>query len=520
MKKIIFFLFFSLFAYQLSLFAQSAHTIASGNYHDPSIWDTGTVPTGSATISSGTAVTATLNVDLSAGISIDQGAAFWMTNQSSMTLSNFYNDGTFHPGDGSVYFDNDDYPYFSGVPTYFNNLYVASGDLPIFNTVTVTSVLGLDGGSALLDEGASLYIGPGGSVTATGGFNANRCVVPRASAETYGYMGRYAQSTNETLLFPVGTRNGMAYYSPVEISFQADAISPGAHFVVNPVHAKHPQNTSSTDYLQRYWEIYNQGFSNINAAVTCSYSPSDVVGNEANLWGGKIDFGGDWQRLNQADPASHSFSGSVDGFSDFTAGEFDVMPVELTSFTILYDGKVNILSWETATETNNYGFEIERASPEGFRDTPRQDEWKTIGFVEGNNTSTVKNEYKFVDDDVENGVYYYRLRQIDLDGTATYSQIINIDVGNAPKGFVLNQNYPNPFNPSTIISFGSSKRTKAELVVFDQLGRKVKTLFEGTMEANEIKKITFDAAAFSGGVYFYKLITPEWNSTKKMVLLK
>jgi len=518
MKKIIFYFF--LCTFQSTFFAQEAHTIASGNYHDPGIWNTGSVPTGSATISGGTAVTAVATVDLTDGIAIEENGVFGMVNEASMYLSNFLNFGVFHPGDGSVYFDDDSYPFFSGLATSFYDLYVASGDLPVFNTVTITNSLELDGGSVLLDEGASLYIGPGATVTTSSGFDASHCVVPRASSETYGYLGRYVNSTSGRLFFPVGTRNGMVTYSPVEIVYQSDAISQNAHFVVNPVHAKHPQNTSASDYLQRYWEIYNQGFTNINAAVSCFYNPEDVVGDESTLWGGKIDYGSSWERLNPVNTDEHSFSGSVDDFCDFTAGEFDVMPVELTSFTVLYDGKVNLLSWETVTEINNYGFEIERASFRQVGTTPRQGDWEIIGFVEGNNTSTEKREYKFVDDNIENGTYFYRLRQIDLDGTATYSNVINIEVGNVPKGFVLNQNYPNPFNPSTIISFGSSKKTEAELVVFDQLGRKVKTLFEGTIEANEIKKVTFDAASLSGGVYFYKLITPEWNSTRKMVLMK
>ncbi len=345
MKRLFYFLSCSLFLFYFNSFAQSDYTIGNGNFTDPSIWYSGSVPTGSATISGGTAVTLTSAYSLDDEIVIEPNASFWMTNQAPLTLSNFVNEGNFYPGNGSIYFNNYNYPYISGIPTSFYNVYVSNGDVPFYNVVTVTNKLDLSGGSAWLDEGSSLYMGPGATVTATTGFDNNHCVIPRASDATYGYLGRYAQSTNDKLLFPVGTIvDGNKQYSPIMIEYTSSNITNDAHFVVSPVAQKHPENTSSGSYINRYWEVYYQGFTGFGVVVTCYYNSSDVVGNEADLWGGKKDWGMDWERLGPVDPETHSFSGSVDGFSDFTAGEYDVMPVELTSFTVLYDGEANLLS--------------------------------------------------------------------------------------------------------------------------------------------------------------------------------
>ncbi|MCW8805897.1 MAG: choice-of-anchor B family protein, partial [Ignavibacteriaceae bacterium] len=115
------------------------------------------------------------------------------------------------------------------------------------------------------------------------------------------------------------------------------------------------------------------------------------------------------------------------------------VPVELSSFNANAYGNFVELDWTTATETNNQGFEIQKKSGADFY---------TIGFVNGSGTSTEPRNYSYKDKNLENGVYVYRLKQIDFDGTSSLSEEIMVEVSN-PSDFVLNQNYPNPFNPST-----------------------------------------------------------------------
>ncbi|NUN08673.1 MAG: T9SS type A sorting domain-containing protein [Ignavibacteriaceae bacterium] len=191
------------------------------------------------------------------------------------------------------------------------------------------------------------------------------------------------------------------------------------------------------------------------------------------------------------------------------------LPVELTSFSGRFvNGKV-VLNWNTATEVNNYGFEVERKNgnkPEA--------EWEKIGFVAGNGNSNSERNYAFTDDHVASGSFYYRLKQVDTDGTSEYGPVTNVTLGLALYDFKLFNNYPNPFNPSTTIRFTSAKETRAWLKVYNSIGVEVAELFNGTAEAGKVYDVDFNAAGLSSGIYFYKLITPARSETRKMILTK
>src|SRR5690606_8210014 len=142
------------------------------------------------------------------------------------------------------------------------------------------------------------------------------------------------------------------------------------------------------------------------------------------------------------------------------------------------DGDV-VLNWSTATETNNSGFQIERK----VRSTQSTvANWVNIGFVNGKGTTTDKTFYSFKDKNERPGTYLYRLKQIDFDGTSSYSTEIEIEV-TGPKDFALYQNYPNPFNPSTTIKFSLPNKSNLSLNVYNMLGEKVAEIFKGEMEA-------------------------------------
>ncbi len=521
MKKLIFFpvILILLFNTTVKPQACSGHTITNGLFHNPYIWSNGCVPNESATISSGMSVILQFPASLSNYLYIDTGSEFYVENQAALTVGAFTNLGNFVPGNGKVAIGNSSDQYFSGHETTFHDLFLYNGDVFFLGPAFIESSLWLNGGSALMMEDGSIDMGPGATITAQMLFDENHCVIPRYGDDyNEGYLGQSITAQLGHVFFPIGTyENSIRSYSPFELSYNAQYISGDSRFTCYATPERHPQNYSTGGSIFRYWTVTAEGMTNYTATISATYLQSDVQWDESQLWGGKWEDGVGWSRLSAADTLNNVFTGTVSSVGDFTAGDYDVMPVELTSFTGLYDGHANLLTWKTATETNNYGFEVERAfnQPEQSKK-----DWERIGFVEGNNTTATKKEYKFTDNNVTNGTYYYRLRQIDLDGTAAYSKTIEIEAGKIPKGFLLEQNYPNPFNPSTIISFGSSKRIKAKLVIYDQLGRKVETIFNGIIEENEIKRISFDASDYSGGVYFYKLITPEWTASKKMMLLK
>ena len=186
-----------------------------------------------------------------------------------------------------------------------------------------------------------------------------------------------------------------------------------------------------------------------------------------------------------------------------------VIPVELAAFTAAYNGgKVNI-KWQTATETNNLGFGIERSM--------NKNDWQNIGFIKGAGTSSEIHNYSFADLKPAEGKSYYRLKQTDLDGTVKYSSIVEVNT-TAPAQFSLSQNYPNPFNPSTVIKYSIPVSGHITLKVYDVLGRLASTLVNEEKPAGEYS-VDYKTN-LSSGIYYYTLTSGSYSETKKMTILK
>lgn len=191
-----------------------------------------------------------------------------------------------------------------------------------------------------------------------------------------------------------------------------------------------------------------------------------------------------------------------------------IVPVELVSFSAFVNNDEVTLNWETSTELNNKGFEIERA----LKTSPSNLNWIKVGYVNGNGTTTEHKKYSFVDKNLEAASYLYRLKQIDFDGSFIYSQEIEADI-TSPLIFELSQNYPNPFNPVTIIKYQLPVDGFVSLKVYDVLGSEIKTL------VNEFKnsgyyEVEFNATNIPSGVYFYKIQTENFSAVKKMILAR
>lgn len=186
-------------------------------------------------------------------------------------------------------------------------------------------------------------------------------------------------------------------------------------------------------------------------------------------------------------------------------------PVELSSFKVkLINNKV-FLEWMTETEISNYGFDVERSIA--------NDDWQKIGFVPGSGNSNSANHYSFIDEDIPNAsVLYYRLKQIDNDGSYEYSNEVLVD-NYVPSNFALHQNFPNPFNPSTKIKFVIPKSSFVNLKVYNVLGKEIAALVNEERPAGSYE-VEFNATTLPSGVYFYQLRVGSFVETKMMLLLK
>ena len=198
------------------------------------------------------------------------------------------------------------------------------------------------------------------------------------------------------------------------------------------------------------------------------------------------------------------------------------LPVELSSFSAIVKGDEVELNWQTATEVNNYGFEVERTSP---RPSPYQGEggeagrgWEKIGFVEGHGNSNSPKQYSFTDSNPPGGKIQYRLKQIDSDGKYEYSKVVDVNI-EVPTEFELAQNFPNPFNPTTTIQYNIPNAGHVTLKIFDVLGKETSTLINADQSAGSYE-VTFNAANLPSGVYIYKIEAGSFVSVKKLLLMK
>lgn len=195
-----------------------------------------------------------------------------------------------------------------------------------------------------------------------------------------------------------------------------------------------------------------------------------------------------------------------------------VVPVELTNFTSSFEnGKIK-LSWETVSETNNKGFEIQRSLTQTLSKGEGLNDWKTIGFVGGSGTKTEKQFYFFIDEPSANGIYLYRIKQIDFDGSYEYSNVIEVNFV-TQKSFVLYQNYPNPFNPSTTFGYYVPSPSKVTIKVFDALGSEV-TILVNEQKQSGLHEVTFNAAKLPSGLYLCQMTADDQSFTMKMILTK
>jgi plastocyanin len=228
-----------------------------------------------------------------------------------------------------------------------------------------------------------------------------------------------------------------------------------------------------------------------------------------------------WSQNINASSTTFSYVIAVDGEYDYVcmnhapgmAGVIiaTALPVELVSFRGTLNGNEVTLNWQTATEKNNNGFEIQRKI---------SNNWEKIGFVPGHGTTLEKNYYSFKDNinNLPDGNLYYRLKQVDFSGSFEYSLEIVINK-TVPSEFSLSQNYPNPFNPSTLISYSIPVNANVSLKIYDAVGNEVTTLVNERQESGTYQ-VVFNASRLASGIYYYTITAGSFTASKKMILMK
>ena len=440
------------------------------------------------------------------GLTIGSGAIFSLGSATFSLPGNWNNNGTFNPNSGTVIFNG------TGTQTIadasgeiFNNLVVnkSAGDVQLANNITVNGNLTLTSGDIDMN-GKTISLGSSALVSETPG-------------NTVKGNGSISGTT---------TLNAPSSVNPFGLGA---IITSSANLGITTITRGHSQQLGGSETsILRFFEISPATNTGLNATLIFMYDESELNGKtENNLALYKSpDAGTTWNLAGgTVDGNSNTVTISgVNGFSRWTLGDSSLsFPVELTSFSATVQRHTAIIQWCTATEVNNHGFEIERASVIPSKGTISEstfrEGWNAIGFVEGNGTTNSPKSYSFVDATAR-GRVVYRLKQIDNDGKFTYSQEVELEVGSAPKVFHLAQNYPNPFNPNTTIEFTLPESGEVKVAVYDILGKEVAMLFNDAAESGKYYQVQFNASHLASGIYIAKL---EWNGKqllKKMMLLK
>ncbi|NUN10640.1 MAG: T9SS type A sorting domain-containing protein [Ignavibacteriaceae bacterium] len=284
----------------------------------------------------------------------------------------------------------------------------------------------------------------------------------------------------------------------------------------------------SASSINRTWSIEAENQPTSGRTLTFNWvKDDDSTSASVNAWF-STDNGSSWSKhsgpYNPGTGNLRSVTINTTHFSEWTfSNEDNPLPVELVSFTAMVKAASVSLNWETATEVNNYGFEIQRSENReqgtGNKEQGAMEKWDIVGFVAGSGNSNSPKEYTFADKNLKPGKYLYRLKQVDTDGSFSYSAAVEVDFNSIPKEFSVSQNYPNPFNPSTTIDYSIPSASDVKIEVYDVIGNKVAELFNEKKEAGYYS-VPFNASALPSGVYVYRIEAGEYRAGKKMTIIK
>ena len=249
---------------------------------------------------------------------------------------------------------------------------------------------------------------------------------------------------------------------------------------------------------------FNGGYGQVQLPATIHFNADSAVYYNAGTTGG-AKTASNW--LMESDPKSTPLRYNSPA---------NTLPVELSSFSAsVLSGNSVKLTWRTATEVNNYGFDVERSSGSS---------WTKIGFVAGSGNSNSPKDYSFTDNNPMGGSSLsYRLKQINVDGSYQYYDPITVELAVSGDPQLL-QNSPNPFNPSTTIKFYIPNTSDVSIKIYDIMGREVATLINKQTTAG-YHNVYWNGKNSRGenvasGVYLYRLTAGNFSETKKMNLLK
>lgn len=187
------------------------------------------------------------------------------------------------------------------------------------------------------------------------------------------------------------------------------------------------------------------------------------------------------------------------------------LPVELAAFRGSADGSTAVLEWETLTETNNDGFEIEHRRPGASA-------FESAGFRKGQGTTNTPTRYAFERSGLEPGTHAFRLRQIDVDGAETVIDPVTVSI--APDEPMVVSTYPNPVQAQGTVSVQVRDASDVRVDLYNVLGQRVKTIHRGTVRPGAAKRMPLQTGNLPSGTYFVRATGPSGTTTQRISVVK
>ena len=421
------------------------------------------------------------------------------TFSGDISTDNTTNPVTFGAGSGIVIIDGTGFQEFVGnsqLPV-FNKLtinkngtcYINNSNMLVANTLSFTSGVFL--------TGTNREIIFGDNATHSGAKNTSHI------------NGPVTKRGNDAFIFPIGDGS---IYAPIGISAPSNTTDAFTAQYFNAPYSNVSSLGSGLDHVstKEYW-ILNRtaGSSNVNVTMYYNSARSGGVSQQTDLrvsrWNGAqwVSHGNGGTSGTNAEGTVVS-SAAITDFSPFTIGSsstLNPLPVDLLSFNALPLNKIVKVTWSTTNEIDNDYFIIEKSMDAKA--------WENLGRVEGAQNANSIQHYSLIDNQPIDGVQYYRLKQVDINGSFTYSNIVPVKFN----GDVLTETIsivPNPAN--AIVNVVLSDDADASLTVFNSLGQSVLNF-----NAQSSKVISFDISALNNGVYTLQLIQNGTVSNSKLI---
>jgi hypothetical protein len=342
--------------------------------------------------------------------------------------------------------------------------------------------LRLENGGTVVSESRASVLAHSAATTGEDGFDASRIAPP---------VSEYAQVS---FVRDDGTRK-VQESLPYEL---AEAVEVPLHTEAVGVSGTATITTSDWQQLPPSWSLTLEDTETgaqvpLEAGQTYTFDLSQTAGERS-----------------EGGPSGGVQSGTVDPRFVVRVGPNAPLPVELSKLTGRADGTAAVLSWQTASETNNAGFRVQKKRGEAF---------ETVTFVEGAGTTAEAQRYRARVPDLDYGEHVFRLKQVDIEGTEHVLKDVTVDVG-LEGAYDVSAVAPNPVSQSGHIEVAVKTAQSVTVTAYDVLGRRVATLQDGVLEAETTHRIGISPQGWSSGQYFLRVKGEHFQTVRRAVVVR